>query len=95
MLKQTKQFCDYLIVELRVALTLDSIEKNKPIHTEVKRYNQFRVYKLVNEIVSYTIKLYLENILRFFAVDVWIKEDTYKNKKNTGKGYCEEKGIER
>lgn len=95
MLEGTKQFYDYLIVGLYIAPTLDNIEKNKPIQTEVERYIKFRDYKLIDgKIIPYTTELYLENILRFFAVDFRIKEEVYKNKKKADKGDFEEKGIE-
>ena len=48
----------------------------------------------MNEIVPYVSEQDLEDILRSFKIDVRIIGDEYQDKNFTGRGYCEEKGIE-
>src|SRR5690606_1781589 len=69
MFERTKRFDDHLIVKLPLALALHKFEKNKTIQTQLNEHLQFRDYRLVNQIVPFSIKLYLENILRFFAIE--------------------------
>ncbi len=94
MLEDAKAQCDYLIVGLQTDPTLDRPEKNRPTQTVVERYIQLKACKFVDEIVPYATEQDLEDILRSFKIDVRIIGEEYKEKKFTGREYCEEKGIE-
>lgn len=94
MLEEAKQHCDYLIVGLQTDPTLDRPTKNKPTQTVVERYIQLKACRFVDEIVPYATEQDLEDILKSFTIDVRILGDEYKEKKFTGRTYCEEKGIE-
>lgn len=94
MLEDAKRICDYLIVGLQTDPTLDRPEKNKPTQSVVERYIQLKGCKFVDEIIPYATEQDLEDILKSFPIDVRILGDEYKNKNFTGRGYCEDKGIE-
>ena len=94
MLEEAKRQCDYLICGLQTDPTLDRPEKNKPVQTVVERYIQLKACRVVDEVVPYATEQDLEDILRSFKIDVRILGDEYKDKKFTGRAYCEEKGIE-
>lgn len=94
MLEEAKRQCDYLICALQTDPTLDRPEKNRPTQTVVERYIQLKGCKFVDEIVPYATEQDLEDILRSFKIDVRIIGDEYKEKKFTGRDYCEAKGIE-
>lgn len=93
MLEEAKRQCDYLIVGLQTDPTIDRPEKNKPTQTVVERYIQLKGCKHVDEIVPYTTEQDLEDILRSFEIHVRIVGEEYKDKKFTGREYCENKGI--
>ena len=94
MLEEAKRQCDYLIVGLQLDPSIDRPEKNAPSQSIIERYIQLQGNKHVNEIVPYVSEQDLEDILRSFKIDVRIIGDEYRDKKFTGRGYCEEKGIE-
>ncbi|MEO8238580.1 MAG: adenylyltransferase/cytidyltransferase family protein [Flavobacterium sp.] len=94
MLEEAKRQCDYLICALQTDPTLDRPEKNRPTQTVVERYIQLKGCKFVDEIVPYATEQDLEDILRSFKIDVRIIGDEYREKKFTGREYCESKGIE-
>ena len=94
MLEEAKRQCDYLIVGLQLDPSIDRSEKNSPSQSIIERYIQLQGNKHVNEIVPYASEQDLEDILRSFKIDVRIIGDEYQDKKFTGRGYCEEKGIE-
>jgi glycerol-3-phosphate cytidylyltransferase len=73
---------------------LDRPEKNGPLQSIVERYIQLKESKHGDEIVSYASEQDLEDILRFFKLDIRIIGYKYKEKNFTGRTYCEEKGIE-
>lgn len=93
MLEEAKANCDYLIVGLQTDPTLDRSEKNKPVQTVVERYIQLKGCAHVDEIVPYATEQDLEDILRAFKIDVRFIGEEYKEKKFTGRSYCEETGI--
>ncbi|MFB9076928.1 adenylyltransferase/cytidyltransferase family protein [Flavobacterium procerum] len=93
MLEEAKEQCDYLIVGLQTDPTVDRPEKNKPTQTVVERYIQLKGCKFVDEIIPYSTEQDLEDILRSFKIDVRILGEEYKDKKFTGRDYCEQKGI--
>ncbi|WP_313264691.1 adenylyltransferase/cytidyltransferase family protein [Sphingobacterium sp.] len=94
MLEDAKRQCDYLICGLQTDPTIDRPEKNKPVQTVVERYIQLKGCKYVDQIVPYATEQDLEDILRSFNIDVRIVGDEYREKRFTGRAYCEEKGIE-
>jgi glycerol-3-phosphate cytidylyltransferase len=94
MLEEAKRQCDYLIVGLQLDPSIDRSEKNTPSQSIIERYIQLKGSKHVDEIVAYVTEQDLEDILRSFKLDVRIIGEEYKEKNFTGKGYCEEKGIE-
>lgn len=94
MLEEAKRQCDYLIVGLQLAPSIDRSEKNAPSQSIIERYIQLQGNKHVKEIVPYVSEQDLEDILRSFKIDVRIIGDEHQDKNFTGRGYCEEKGIE-
>lgn len=94
MLEDAKRQCDYLICGLQTDPTLDRPDKNRPTQTVVERYIQLKGCKFVDEIVPYATEQDLEDILKSFKIDVRILGEEYKEKRFTGRDYCEEKGIE-
>ena len=93
MLEEAKQYCDYLIVGLQTDPTIDRPEKNKPTQSVVERYIQLKACKFVDEIIPYTTEQDLQDILQSFTLDVRIVGDEYRDKKFTGREYCENMGI--
>lgn len=93
MLEEAKMHCDFLIVGLQTDPTIDRPEKNTPTQSVVERYIQLKACKFVDEIVPYTTELDLQDILQAFPIDVRIIGEEYKNKKFTGRDYCESQGI--
>ena len=93
MLEEAKQYCDYLIVGLQTDPTIDRPEKNKPTQSVVERYIQLKGCKFVDEIIPYTTEQDLQDILQSFTLDVRIVGDEYRDKKFTGREYCENMGI--
>ena len=94
MLEDAKRQCDYLICGLQTDPTIDRPEKNLPVQSVVERYIQLKACKYVDEVVPYATEQDLEDILRSFKIDVRILGEEYRDKKFTGRMYCEEKGIE-
>ena len=93
MLEEAKLHCDYLIVGLQTDPTIDRPNKNKPTQSVVERYIQLKACKFVDEIIPYTTEQDLEDILQSFHIDVRIVGDEYREKKFTGREYCEKMGI--
>jgi glycerol-3-phosphate cytidylyltransferase len=94
MLEEAKLQCDYLIVGLQLDPSIDRSEKNSPSQSIIERYIQLKGSKHIDEVVPYVSEQDLEDILRSFKIDVRIIGEEYRNKKFTGKEYCEEKRIE-
>jgi glycerol-3-phosphate cytidylyltransferase len=94
MLEDAKTQCDYLIAALQTDFTIDQPEKNKHTQTVVERYIQLKGCVHVDQIVPYATEQDLEDILRFFKIDVRIVGEEYNKKDFTGLSYCEFKGIE-
>jgi glycerol-3-phosphate cytidylyltransferase len=94
MLEEAKTKCDYLIVGLQLAPSLDRVEKNAPTQSITERYIQLKACKFVDEIVPYVSERDLEDILQSFKLDLRIFGDVCKDKNFTGRAYCESSGIE-
>ena len=94
MLKEAKNQCDYLIVGLQLDPSIDRSNKNSPSQSIIERYIQLKGSKYGDEIVPYVSEQDITDILQSFKIDVRIIGDEYQDKNFTGRGYCEEKGIE-
>ena len=94
MLEEAKSKCDYLIVGLQLDPSADRPEKNKPTQTIIERYVQLRGCKYIDEVVPYVSENDLIDVLSSFKIDIRIIGEEYKEKKFTGKEYCNKKGIE-
>lgn len=94
MLEEAKNQCDYLIVGLQLDPSIDRPEKNSPSQSIIERYIQLKGSRHVDEIIPYVTEDDIEDILRSFKIDVRIIGNEYKEKKFTGRDYCEKKGIE-
>jgi len=93
MLEEAKSVCDYLIVGLQLDPSIDRPEKNAPSQSIVERYIQLKGCKFVDEIIPYVREQDIEDILKSFKIDIRIIGIEYKDKRFTGKEYCESKGI--
>ena len=89
MLEEAKSKCDYLIVGLQLDPSTDRPKKNKPTQSIVERYVQVRSCKYIDEVVPYVTEQDLIDILNSFKIDLRIIGEEYKEKKFTGKEYCE------
>ena len=93
MLEECKKYCDYLICALQVDPSTDRPEKNKPIQSLVERYIQLNAVDHVDKIIPYNNEEELETIFASLDLDVRILGEEYKDKKFTGKGICQKRGI--
>jgi len=94
MIEEAKRQCDYLIVGLQLDPSVERPEKNSPAQSIIERYIQLKGSKYIDEVVPYVSEQDLEDILRSFKIDVRIIGEEYRDKKFTGKDFCEQKGIE-
>jgi glycerol-3-phosphate cytidylyltransferase len=95
MLKQEKEFCDYLKVALQVDPTIDRPDtKNKPIQSVYERYVQLQACKYVDEILVYETEYDLLNLLMSQDIHIRFLGEEYREKNFTGKQYCIDNGIE-
>jgi glycerol-3-phosphate cytidylyltransferase len=93
MLKECKEWCDYLIIGLHTDPTIDRPEKNKPIQTVYERYIQLKGCKYVDEIIPYETEKDLENILAIENIHIRFIGQEYSGLRLTGEDICELKGI--
>ena len=85
MLKDAKNQCDYLIVGLQTAPTIDRPKtKNKPIQTIEERKIQLEAIKFVDETIIYDSEKDLYRMLKKINPDVRILGSDYENKSFTG-----------
>lgn len=94
MLKEAASVCDYLICGLQVDPSKDRPEKNRPIQSIVERWTQLSAIEYVDEIIPYESENDLQDILESYPIDIRILGEEYRDSWFTGKGYCEENGIE-
>ncbi|MBL0690388.1 MAG: adenylyltransferase/cytidyltransferase family protein [Alphaproteobacteria bacterium] len=94
MLKEAKEYCDYLIAGLQVDPSLDRDEKNKPLQSIFERYTQLQAVKYVDEIIPYETENDLKDILESRKIDVRILGEEYKGTEFTGYDICKRKEIE-
>lgn len=84
MLKECKDYCDYLIVGLQRDPNIDRPEKNKPVQSYEEREIMLSSIKYVDEIVFYDTEDDLESLLKEIDIDVRIIGADWKDKKYTG-----------
>lgn len=94
MLREAKEYCDYLICGLQTDPSIDRVEKNSPIQTIVERQVQLSAVKYVDEVIVYETEKDLEDILEMFHIDVRILGEEYRDKDFTGKDICKKRGIQ-
>ena len=84
MLKECKDYCDYLIVGLQRDPNIDRPEKNKPVQSYEEREIMLSSIKYVDEIVFYDTEDDLETLLKEIDIDVRIIGADWQDKKYTG-----------
>ena len=94
MLREAREYCDYLICGLQVDPSIDRKEKNAPIQTVVERYTQLKAIKYVDEIIPYATEADLEDILSMYNINVRVLGEEYREKDFTGKDICKRRGIQ-
>lgn len=94
MLEEASQQCDYLIVGLHNDPSIERRHKNLPIQSIVERMIQLKAVKYVDEIWVYNSEQDLLDLLKVLPVSIRILGEEYKNQDFTGRGICEERGIE-
>lgn len=78
-IEEAKQHCDYLII----ALHCNPLYKN-PVQPVYERYMQLRAVKWVDEIIPYSNKADVENLLRSLNYDIYFLGSDYKGKEFEG-----------
>jgi len=95
MLKQEKEYCDYLKIALQVDPTIDRPgTKNKPVQSVYERYVQLQACKYVDEILVYETEQDLLNLLMTQDIHIRFLGEEYREKNFTGKQFCLDHGIE-
>ena len=84
MLKECKDYCDYLIVGLQKDPSIDRPEKNKPVQSYEERNTMLSSIKWVDEIVYYDTEEELEKLLELIDIDVRIIGADWRGKEYTG-----------
>lgn len=94
MLREAKEYCDYLICALQVDPSIDRKEKNSPVQSLVERYIQLSAVKYVDEIIVYQSEKDLEDIMLMYPIKVRILGEEYRNKDFTGRDICKQRDID-
>ena len=94
MLRECKQYCDYLIVGLQTDPSIDRPEKNKPVQSIYERYVQLRACRYVDEIIVYETENDLSNLLAIEPIDRRFVGIEYESVYLTGQDVCNRRGIE-
>ena len=84
MLKECKEYCDYLIVGLQRDPSVDRPDKNKPVQSYKERDIMIKSIKWVDEVVYYDTELDLYDLLSAADIDVRIIGSDWKGKTFTG-----------
>lgn len=74
-IEEAKAHCDYLII----ALHCNPLYKN-PVQTVYERYMQLRAVKWVDEIIPYSNKADVENLLQSLNYDIYFLGEDYRGK---------------
>jgi glycerol-3-phosphate cytidylyltransferase len=85
MFKESKEYCDYLIVALQDDPTFERPNKCKPVQTLSDRKEILTSLKYVDEVLTYSSEESLHDLLRKTDYDVRILGEEYKNCNFTGK----------
>lgn len=85
MLKEAREYCDYLIVGLHTNPRIDRKEKNAPIESTWERFERLRGCKFIDEIIPYDTEYDLYNILQSRRIDVRFLGEEYIDEQYTGK----------
>jgi glycerol-3-phosphate cytidylyltransferase len=93
MLRECKQYCDWLIVGLHVDPKIDRPDKNKPVQSIYERFVQLRGCKYVDEIIPYETEEDLINIMGIEPIDVRFVGVEYNDIYLTGQDICEQRSI--
>ena len=91
MLEEAKTVCDYLIVCIQSAPSLDRKEKNKPVQSIVEREIQVSGCRYIDEVIIYDTEADLLDILDAVDWDVRVLGEEYKEKDFTGREQTLEK----
>lgn len=83
-IEEAKQHCDYLII----ALHCNPVYKS-PVQTVYERYMQLRAVKWVDEIIPYSNKADVENLLQSLNYDIYFLGSDYKGKEFEGSNILE------
>lgn len=67
--RECKQYCDLLIVGLKIDPTIDNPEKNKPIMSWGERYIMLRANKYVDSVMVYETEEELQSLESWLPVD--------------------------
>jgi glycerol-3-phosphate cytidylyltransferase len=94
MLRECKQYCDWLTVGLHVDPRIDRPDKNKPVQSMYERFAQLRGCKYVDEIIPYETEEDLINLLAIEPITVRFVGAEYKDTYLTGQDICEKRDIE-
>jgi glycerol-3-phosphate cytidylyltransferase len=94
MLKEAKEWCDYLIVGLQIDPSLERSDKNTPIQSVFERYVQLKGSRYIDEIIPYANEQEVLDILLTYDINVRFIGEEYINADFTGKQLCEELGID-
>jgi glycerol-3-phosphate cytidylyltransferase len=84
MLKECKQYCDFLIVGLQRDPSIDRPEKNRPVQSYQERNEMINSIKWVDYVVHYDTESDLYNLLSTLNIDVRILGADWEGKKFTG-----------
>ena len=84
MLKECKQYCDFLIVGLQRDPSIDRPEKNSPVQSYEERNEMINSIKWVDYVVYYDTESDLYNLLSTLNIDVRILGADWQGKKFTG-----------
>ena len=84
MLKECKEYCDYLILGLQSDPSIDRIEKNKPVQDYKERDIMVNAIKWVDKVVHYDTEKDLYKLLKKLDIDVRIVGADWKGKPFTG-----------
>ena len=74
-IEEAKNYCDYLIIALHCCPVYKS-----PVQTIYERFMQLRAIKWVDEIIPYTNKDDINNMLLSLNYDIYFLGEDYKNK---------------
>jgi cytidyltransferase-like protein len=87
--KFAKNHCDKLIVALHEDPSIERSEKTSPIHSLEERQNILESIKYIDKIITYKTESELNSLLKKLNPKIRILDESYQNKKITGKEFSE------